>query len=126
VPSNTLPKADACLVACLCAAWCRSCEEYREVFDALAREHQGAAHFVWVDIEDQEEALGPLDIVDFPTLLIAQENAVLFFGPVIPRPQVVRQLLMRALRGELAARDEPALTGLPARVARLPGRSHAA
>lgn len=120
MPSKTLPKADTCLVACLCAAWCRSCEEYREIFDALARENQGAARFVWVDIEDQEAALGPVDIVDFPTLLIAQDDAVLFFGPVIPRPQVVRQLLMRALRGELAAREEPALDGLPARVARLP------
>ena len=74
---------------------------------------------MWVDIEDHEEALGAVDIVDFPTLLIALGDTVVFFGPVIPRPQIVRQLLLRALRGQLSARDEPWLAGLPARIARL-------
>ena len=72
------------LVACLCAAWCRTCDEYRPTFDALAREFEREARFVWVDIEDDEDALGSVDVVDFPTLLIARGERIDFFGPVLP------------------------------------------
>jgi thioredoxin 1 len=37
--------------------------------------------FVWVDIEDESELVGDLDIEDFPTLLLARGGRVLFFGP---------------------------------------------
>src|SRR5687768_13494862 len=44
-------------VACLCAQWCDSCVAYREGFEALAREFP-QAEFVWLDIEDDAEAVG--------------------------------------------------------------------
>ena len=64
--SESVDAAPAWLVACLCAAWCRTCDDYRPTFDALAREFEREARFVWVDIEYDEEALGDVDVVDFP------------------------------------------------------------
>ena len=104
------------LVACLCAAWCRTCDEYRPTFDALAREFERETRFVWVDIEDDEAALGDVDVVDFPTLLIAHGERIRFFGPVLRHAQTARQLVQRALRDALATAGDAALAGLPARL----------
>jgi thiol-disulfide isomerase/thioredoxin len=104
------------LVACLCAAWCRTCDDYRVTFDAMARDLGAQARFVWVDIEDDEGALDGVDVVDFPTLLIARGEKIRFFGPVTPHAQTARQLVRRALHGELATEVDPALAGLPARL----------
>jgi len=108
------------LVACLCAAWCRTCDDYRPTFDMLAPEFSAQARFVWVDIEDDEDALGDVDVQDFPTLLVAHGDAVLFFGPVLPHAANARALLQRAAAGELPAVLDPELKGLPARIAKLP------
>ena len=107
------------LVACLCAAWCRTCDDYRPTFDTLAAEFGAQARFVWVDIEDDEAALGNVDGVDFPTLLIARGGDTGFFGPVTPHAQTARQLLRRALQGALGRVDDAALTGLAQRIAAL-------
>jgi thiol-disulfide isomerase/thioredoxin len=104
------------LVACLCAAWCRTCDEYRPTFDALAQEFGSDARFLWVDIEDDEDALGGVDVVDFPTLLIAHGDAIDFYGPVLPHAQTARQLVQRALKGELGGAADAALAGLPQRL----------
>jgi thioredoxin 1 len=95
-PSEEPPLA----VACLCAAWCRTCGEYAASFEALAREFP-QAQFSWVDVEDQADALGELDIVDFPTLMLARGDRLLYCGPVLPQPGVARQLVARALAGSL-------------------------
>ena len=108
------------LLACFCAAWCRTCDEYRPTFEALAREFGNELSFVWVDIEDDEEALGSVDVVDFPTLLIAHGDRIQFFGPVLPHAQTARQLLQRALQGALGEVTDAALAGLPARLRGLP------
>jgi thiol-disulfide isomerase/thioredoxin len=114
---SDLPEADApLLVACLCAAWCRTCDDYRVTFDTLAREFGARTRFVWVDIEDEEDALGTVDVVDFPTLLIARAEQTRFFGPVMPQPHAARQLVQRALKDELGAVTDAALAGLPARL----------
>ncbi|MEY2655405.1 MAG: hypothetical protein RLZZ524_2433 [Pseudomonadota bacterium] len=107
------------LIACLCAAWCRTCEQYRTVFDAVMADlgHQVDAR--WVDIEDDEDALGGVDVVDFPTLLIARGDHIAFYGPVLPHAQTLRQLADRALMTELGEIGHPALHGLPARLRRL-------
>ena len=104
------------LVACLCAQCCRTCGEYRPTFDALAGEFGERVHFVWVDIEDDEAALANVDVDDFPTLLIARGDHIMFFGPVTPHPQTAVRLLQRALLGELAAVNDSHLAGLPKRV----------
>jgi thiol-disulfide isomerase/thioredoxin len=104
------------LVSCLCAAWCRTCDEYRVTFDALLAEFDGWARFVWVDIEDDEAALGSVDVVDFPTLLIARGDTAVFFGPVMPHAQTARQLIERSLAGALGEVADATLEGLPSRI----------
>lgn len=106
----------AWLVACLCAGWCRTCDAYRDTFDALAREFAGRAAFRWVDIEDEADALGELDVVDFPTLLVAEGAEPRFLGPVLPAPGAARQLIERALQRQLGPVATPLPPGLVAQL----------
>lgn len=71
------------LVACLCAAWCGTCRDYRPGFEALARQYPDA-DFLWLDVEDDAAWLGDFDVEDFPTLLIQRSGWVLFYGPMLP------------------------------------------
>ena len=80
------------IVACLCAQWCGTCGAYRAVFEQLAQCHPGM-HFVWIDIEDQAEVVGELDVDNFPTLLIQKNDVVAFFGTVLPDPKLAERLI---------------------------------
>jgi len=80
------------IVACLCAAWCGTCASYRAVFDELAARHLDK-HFIWIDIEDQAEVVGDLDVENFPTLLIQRHDTVAFFGTMLPDAGVADRLL---------------------------------
>ncbi len=106
------------LIACLCAAWCRTCNDYRATFDAVTGGFGDRVQALWVDIEDDEAALGSVDVVDFPTLLIAQGDHITFYGPVLPHAQTLRQLADRGLQAALGRIDHPALAGLPERLRR--------
>ncbi len=101
------------LVACLCAEWCGSCRDYRATFDTLAAQFAAGADFTWIDIEDEADALGDLDIDNFPTLLIAEGDTLRFLGVVTPQPQTAERLIRSALAGELVA---PADAGLVDRI----------
>ena len=101
------------LVSCLCAAWCGSCRDYRATFDALAAQFAASADFAWIDVEDEADALGDLDIDNFPTLLIAEGDTLRFLGVVTPQPQTAERLIRSAIAGELEA---PADAALVARV----------
>jgi hypothetical protein len=107
------------LIACLCAAWCRTCGDYRATFDAVTREFGDRVRPLWVDIEDDEEALGGVDVVDFPTLLIARGDHIAFYGPVLPHAQALRHLADRGLLGALGEVRHAELAGLPRRIGRL-------
>jgi thiol-disulfide isomerase/thioredoxin len=89
---STLLSDDAWVVACLCAAWCGTCTDYRATFDALAQRYPDI-HFIWIDIEDQADVVGDLDVENFPTLLIQRSDTVAFFGPVLPEPQLAERLV---------------------------------
>jgi thioredoxin 1 len=89
-------------VACLCAAWCVACREYGPTFAALAVRLGGEVDFAWIDIEDDADALGDLDVENFPTLLLADAGGARFFGPVTPQAQTAERLLRGVLAGELA------------------------
>ncbi len=69
---------------CLCAGWCGTCRDYRALFDALAQAHP-EVRFEWVDIEDESELAGDLDVETFPTLLIADGRKAHFLGPLLPQ-----------------------------------------
>ncbi|MDB5890898.1 MAG: thioredoxin [Polaromonas sp.] len=86
-------------VVCLCAAWCGLCTDYRRVFSGVATAqgkhdgHLSASRFAWLDIEDQAHWVGDLDIETFPTLLVADEQGVLFMGTLTPHAQTLARLL---------------------------------
>ena len=82
------------LVVCLCAQWCGTCKEYQPAFEALAAQLPGL-RFAWLDIEDEEEALGELDITTFPTLLVGQGDQAIFLGPLLPQIGVLQRMLQR-------------------------------
>jgi thioredoxin-like negative regulator of GroEL len=83
---------DSWIVACLCAAWCGTCGSYRAAFDALAARHPDKV-FVWIDIEDQADVVGDLDVENFPTLLVQRGETVAFFGTVLPDPAVAERMV---------------------------------
>jgi len=80
------------LVICLCADWCGSCREYQPGFNALAAQFP-AARFRWLDIEEQADDLGDLDIENFPTLFIQRAESVLFFGTMLPHLSHLQRLI---------------------------------
>jgi thioredoxin 1 len=118
--SSDPDEAPAWRVSCLCAAWCRTCDDYRPTFDALREAFAARADFRWLDIEDDEAVLGEVDVQDFPTLLISRGDKVVFFGPVLPHAQTARQLIARALDGALPSVGDARIANLAARIARLP------
>ncbi len=83
-------------VACLCAGWCGTCTSYRATFETIAARHP-ELRFVWIDIEDQADIVGDLDIENFPTLLIQHDDTVAFFGTVLPDPALAERLIAAQL-----------------------------
>jgi thioredoxin-like negative regulator of GroEL len=93
------------LVVCLCAQWCNVCEQYRNIFRQVQSNVQSdypQARFVWMDIEDEADVLDPLDVENFPTLLMAIGDAPRFFGPITPQPQTLERLVRMALQDPAA------------------------
>lgn len=62
--SERLAKCPASLVLALCAAWCDTCRGFRPVFERLAAERRDWL-FLWLDVEDDEEIIGGIDIDRF-------------------------------------------------------------
>lgn len=105
---------DGWVVACLCAQWCGSCREYQVAFEALAQRHPGH-HFVWIDIEDQADLVGDIDVENFPTLLIQRGPVVTFFGTMLPEVRLAERVLQdqlaktpEAIKAEAASTPERA------------------
>lgn len=84
------------LVACLCAQWCGACREYRPAFDALGIRYPGV-RFAWVDVEDEPEVAGEIDIDNFPTIVIQRNADVLFCGAMLPHISQLERLLQSFL-----------------------------
>lgn len=84
------------LVACLCADWCGACREYRPLFDALALKFP-QARFVWVDVEDEADLIEPIEVENFPTILIAVGSQPRFFGTVLPHMETLERLIQAKL-----------------------------
>ena len=92
------------LVACLCANWCGTCRDYTATFDAAAAAlGAAAAHCVWIDIEDDAALVDNVDVENFPTLLIARDGRLLFFGTITPQPATLARLVSSALVDALPA-----------------------
>lgn len=100
------PAASGWWVVCLCADWCGTCRDYRALFDALAPAYPGV-RFVWVDIEDEADVAGDLDVETFPTLLIADGQTVRFLGPLLPQAGVLSRLIESLQADQGSARADP-------------------
>jgi len=87
---------DRWIVACLCAAWCGTCTGYRATFEQIAARRPDQV-FVWIDIEDQSDVVGDLDVDNFPTLLIQRGETVAFFGTVLPDQALAERLVASQL-----------------------------
>lgn len=97
--------SDRWVVACLCAAWCGTCTSYRNSFESVAARHPDKL-FVWIDVEDEADVVGDLDVENFPTLLIQRDDVVAFFGTTLPDPALADRLVnaQAAQSGEELAR----------------------
>jgi thioredoxin 1 len=84
-------------VLCLCAEWCHTCVEYRPGFLDLAREFP-RARFRWVDIEDEADEVGDLEVENFPTIRVTHGEELLFHGPMEPLHGQLRRLLASLIK----------------------------
>ena len=108
---------DVLRVVCLCAAWCGVCRDCAAPFEQAALGFGAQAEFTQLDIEDEAELLAPVDVENFPTLLIARGAQVLFFGTITPHAQTLTRLVQSALADELKPlADAPEIDALATRL----------
>lgn len=88
-------------VVALCAAWCNTCAEFRQAFEVIAMQRSDVA-CVWLDIEDDAELCGDLDVQSFPTILAFRGTDIMHYGVTAPLGGVVARLV-----DELATRAQP-------------------
>jgi thioredoxin reductase (NADPH) len=105
--------ADDLLVACLCAAWCKTCTEFRSTFDKLS-ESNPRAKFIWLDVEADSALVGDIDIENFPTLAVFRGDKPLFYGVTMPQEGVVARTLASLTREDRDVVEVPEeIEGLP-------------
>ena len=92
------------VVVALCAQWCTTCREFRAALERVAAARP-AVSVVWVDIEDDADLLGDLDLETFPTLAVFVNADLRHFGAVLPQASLVERLIADA--ATLRARDAP-------------------
>lgn len=80
------------LIACLCAQWCGTCNDYAPLFKQLQLDYP-QARFAWIDIEDEADLVDPVEVENFPTILIATGTTARFFGTVTPHIETLRRLI---------------------------------
>lgn len=107
-------------VACLCADWCGSCREYQARFELVGAGFPGA-EFVWIDIEDQADLVDPIEVDNFPTLLVLVGQQVRFFGSITPQTETLHRLVQAQLETPAPPLPvEPAIAALALRLQALP------
>jgi thioredoxin reductase (NADPH) len=94
------------VVISLCAAWCHTCWEFREAFERIAVE-RGDVLFVWLDIEDDHEICGDIDVENFPTLAVFRGDVPVHFGVTTPQEATVARLIDELASRTVSARDVP-------------------
>ena len=64
-------------------------------------------HFRWVDIEDESELVDPVDIENFPTVILAMDSKPYFFGTLLPHLETLRRLVTDMLQNRTNATHFP-------------------
>ncbi len=114
------PSPAPVLVVCLCAEWCGVCRDYRSRFQQVQARVQALfpqAQFLWIDVEDEADLLHPLDVEDFPTLLLAVADVPRFFGSITPQAETLERLIRMQIQDPAApAVADPELVSLVCRI----------
>lgn len=105
------------LVVSLCAAWCDTCSSFQHGFEALATSRPDAT-FLWLDIEDDAELVGDIDVENFPTIVVFHRGRPVHFGTSLPQAPIVARLLLSLDAGSATVAASSAATTLFDRVAR--------
>mgnify|MGYP000069423896 FL=1 len=82
------------------------------MFEQVARELADSGVALrprWVDIEDEADLVGDVEVETFPMLVIADAHAVRFAGPLTPQPDILRRLLRATLLAPVADAGWPAV-----------------
>ena len=95
----------------LCAEWCGVCREFRTHWNTAAAT-DADTRYVWIDVEDEADRLGDLDIETFPTIAIAQGTTPLFFGVTLPSMPAVTRLTSAGLSPDALPDEHKSLIGL--------------
>jgi thioredoxin reductase (NADPH) len=103
-------------VVALCAAWCDTCNEFRATLERIA-ELRPDTLFLWLDVEDDSDVCGDIDIENFPTLAIYRGGLLLHYGVTLPLEGPVSRLVdeIRA-RPDSAGSAPPPVLELPQRL----------
>ena len=101
-PMEPLAPSAPVLVVCLCADWCGVCGEYRNRFEQMQSKFP-QARFLWIDVEDDADLLHPLDVDNFPTLLLAVGDEPRFFGSITPQAEMLERLIRSHTQGSGAS-----------------------
>ena len=113
------------VVVALCAAWCDSCEQFRTTLERIAQARPSAL-FVWLDIEDDSEICGDIDVENFPTLAIYRGERLLHYGVSLPQEGVVSRLIDGiAARSDATAAAPQPVRDLPRRLTAALGKTKA-
>jgi thioredoxin 1 len=94
-------------VVALCAEWCGTCRDYFTAFSQRAESDRAVRH-LWIDIEDDSGWLGDVEVETLPSLLILRDAKPMFFGPVLPRIDVLERTLRALVDHGPAANAVPA------------------
>jgi hypothetical protein len=96
------------------------CRDYLERFDAVKALIQAdfpRARFVWLDVEDEADFLHPLDVENFPTLLIGVGERPLFWGPITPQAATLERMVRTLAQNvDHQALPQPELAALFTRI----------
>ncbi len=111
--ARTQASAGRTVVVCLCADWCGTCRSYRTDFTTLAERYPEHA-FVWLDVEDDADLAGDIDIETFPTVMVMQGESLLFGGVLLPHIHHLDRLL--GTLGDRAALPENEFSPLARRL----------
>ncbi len=105
------------VLACLCAAWCRLCDGYAQTVSEVTAKFP-SVQLLWIDIEDEAELIGELDIETFPTLVLVSATQLLFAGALQPQPETLRRLIASGVQGQVVGGDLAAFAELAAALRR--------
>jgi thioredoxin reductase (NADPH) len=115
--SDALRDPGRVVVVSLCAAWCDTCAQFRAAFERIAAA-RSAMTFVWLDIEDDSDVCGDVDVENFPTLAVYRGGVPIHFGVSLPHEGTVARLVdALAARTEALADAPEAVSALPAALA---------